>query len=91
MKDKIRNLHDIGNAVRELRRKSKTRTVQIAEKSGRSRDVLNRLEKGQDISLSSLLSILGAMDYGLAIVRLGSPTLAEMHERSRMELESDDE
>ena len=87
MKDKIRTSGDLGRAVRKLREDTGMRTADIAVKSGRSRDVLNRLEKGSDVSLSSVLAILGAMAYGLEFVRLGPPTLKEMQERTRRELD----
>lgn len=81
MKDKIRTLADLGAQVRELRKASRMRTTDIAVKAGRSRDVLNRLERGEDVSLSSLLAILAAMGHVLDIVPAGPPTLAEMARR----------
>lgn len=90
MKDKLRSTFDIGQAVRELRKSSGTRTTTIAEKSGLSRDVLNRLERGKDVSLSSLLAILHVMGYGIDIVRIGPPTLDEMEQRIRVLVEEDD-
>jgi len=91
MKDKNRTISDIGRKVRELRKLTKTRTAVIAEKSGRSRDVLNRLEKGQDVSLSSLMAILAALGHGIEIVKLGPPTLEEMQRRTAAELEDGDD
>lgn len=91
MKDVLRSAIDIGQSVRALRKTNQTRTTVIAEKSGRSRDVLNRLERGKDVSLNSLLAILGAMGYGLEIVPMGPPTLEEMERRMRAELEADDD
>lgn len=87
--DNARTLSDIGVQVRQLRRSQKMTTEQIAMKSGRSRDVLNRLERGKDVSLSSLLAILGAMGHGIALVRAGEPTLEEMRKRFAQDLEED--
>jgi HTH-type transcriptional regulator/antitoxin HipB len=81
MKDKLRSLNDIGAAVARLRGESPLSTVEIARRSGRSRDVLNRLEHGHDVSLSSLLAILGAMGHAIEIVPAGRPTLDEMARR----------
>lgn len=81
MKDKIRHLSDLGPQLRSLRKAAGLRTVDIAARSGRSRDVLNRLERGEDVSLSSLMSILAAMGLALEIVPAGPPTLAEMSRR----------
>jgi transcriptional regulator with XRE-family HTH domain len=66
-------------------------TALIAEKSGRSRDVLNRLEKGRDVSLTSLLAILAAMGHTIEIVGLGLPTREEMRRRTLQEMEDDDD
>ena len=53
----------------------------IAQASGRSRDVLHRLERGQDVSASSLLNIVAAIGCALAVVPGGRPTLQQMRER----------
>jgi HTH-type transcriptional regulator/antitoxin HipB len=91
MKDKIRFLSDVGSQVRALRQATQTPTALIAEKSGRSRDVLNRLEKGRDVSLTSLLAILAAMGHTIEIVGLGLPTREEMRRRTLQEMEDDDD
>jgi len=81
MTDKLRTLADIGTEVRRLRRQSPFGTVEIAARSGRSRDVLNRLERGEDVSLSSLLAILSSLGHAIEIVPAGPPTLDEMARR----------
>ena len=85
--DKIRLIADVGLQVRAIRQETKIRTTLIAEKSGRSRDVLNRLEKGRDVSLTSLLAILAVMDKTIEIVPLGRPTHEEMRRRTLREME----
>ena len=87
---KLKTLADIGTQIRALRQTGKLGTADIAQKSGRSRDVLNRLERGKDISLSSLIAILAAMGYGIDIVRLGRPTLAEMTQRFASDLSEEE-
>jgi HTH-type transcriptional regulator / antitoxin HipB len=89
--DKIRLIADVGLQVRAIRQATKIRTTLIAEKSGRSRDVLNRLEKGRDVSLTSLLAILAAMDKTIEIVPLGLPTREEMRRRTLREMEDEDD
>ncbi len=91
MKDKIRFLSDVGSQVRALRQATQMPTALIAEKSGLSRDVLNRLEKGRDVSLTSLLAILAAMGHTIEIVGLGLPTREEMRRRTLQEMEDDDD
>jgi transcriptional regulator with XRE-family HTH domain len=90
MKDKLRTLSDIGSAVERLRNDSLLSTVEIAKRSGRSRDVLHRLERGQDVSLSSLVAILRVLGHAIEIVPAGRPTLDEMSRRFAAD-ESDDE
>jgi HTH-type transcriptional regulator / antitoxin HipB len=91
MKDNI-TLADLGTAVRAARLHSAKTTTEIAAASGRSRDVLHRLERGQDVSVSSLLNILSAIGYSLSLQRAGRPTLAQMRERfADLDKEEEDE
>lgn len=90
MQDKIRTLADVGQQVRAARKSARLRTTEVAARSGRSRDVLHRLEQGEDVSLSSLLSILGALGLALEFVPSGRPGLEEMSRRFGT-LEDDDE
>lgn len=81
MADRLRSLGDVGAQVQALRKASSMSTVDIAKRSGRSRDVLNRLERGEDVSLSSLLAILAVLGHAIQIVPAGRPTLDEMARR----------
>lgn len=77
----VRSLHDLGQAVRRLRQSDGLRAVRIAEQSGRSRDLLHRLESGRDVTTSALLDVLQAMGCVLRIEKAGLPTLQEMRQR----------
>ncbi len=79
--DNLRLPSDLGRAVKAHRKKSRLKTTDIAAKSGRSRDVLHRLEQGQDVTLGSLMDILRAMDLSLRLVPAGLPSLEEMQRR----------
>lgn len=81
MKDKIVALRDLGRQVRALRLASPLTTSEIASRSGRSRDVLNRLEKGEDVSVTSLLAILYALGHRIELRPTGRPSLEEMRNR----------
>ena len=81
MKDKIRLPVELGLAVRRARKQGRLKATDIASRSGRSRDVLYRLERGEDITLASLFDILRAMDLTIRIESLGMPTLEEVTER----------
>jgi HTH-type transcriptional regulator / antitoxin HipB len=80
MKD-IRTLTDLGEAVQAARRAAGVTTVDVARLSGHSRDVLHRLENGQDVSVSSLLGILAAIGQRLEIAPAARPDLADMQRR----------
>lgn len=81
MKDTIRLPSDLGTAIRHFRKAEKIKATEIAKHSGRSRDVLHRLECGQDVTVSSLMSILAAMGLVIRLEKAGLPTLAEMRAR----------
>ncbi|MES9822492.1 MAG: helix-turn-helix transcriptional regulator [Candidatus Thiodiazotropha sp.] len=81
MKDKLRTPLDLGQALKSIRHERKLKAIDIAEHSGRSRDVLNRLEKGRDVTVHSLFDILRAMGLCVRIESVGMPTLEEMQAR----------
>jgi HTH-type transcriptional regulator/antitoxin HipB len=81
MQDIIRLPQDLGKTIRNARKELGLKTTDVAQHSGRSRDVLHRLERGDDVTVSSLMAILAAMGLVLRIERAGLPTLQEMTER----------
>ena len=89
MEDIIRTPTELGMTLKRLRRERKLKTIDIAAHSGRSRDVLSRVEKGQDITVSSLLDLLRAMGLCVRIEACGMPTLEEMQARFAAELDDD--
>lgn len=90
MKDIIRLPKDLGEAVKNARKGLSIKTIDIAAHSGRSRDVLYRLERGDDVTVSSLMDILAAMGLVLRLERAGLPTLQEMTDRFASMDEEDD-
>jgi HTH-type transcriptional regulator / antitoxin HipB len=77
----IQTLAELGQAVRDARRAARLTTVEVARDSGRSRDVLHRLENGQDVSASSLLAILAAIGQRIDLNAVTRPTLSDMQRR----------
>ena len=77
----IRTLTDLGNAVRSTRRGQGLKATQVAAQSGRSRDLLHRLETGGDITTGALLDVLRSMGFTLRLEPLGLPTLEEVRQR----------
>ena len=81
VQDIIRLPADLGQAIQAARKAARLKTTDIAKASGRSRDVLNRLERGQDVTVASLMDILASMGLALRLERSGLPTLQEMQQR----------
>jgi HTH-type transcriptional regulator/antitoxin HipB len=79
--DKIRLPSDLGDAIRHHRKTHKLKASAIAEKSGRSRDTINRLERGEDVTVKSMMDILRAMGLAIRIEPAGMPSMSEMRER----------
>lgn len=84
--DKINNPVDLGRELRALRKRLGIKSVQLAKDSGRSRDVLNRLEQGDDVYVSSLFDALRAMGYSIRLEKRGLPSLTDMQEYAAREL-----
>lgn len=81
MKDKIRLPIELGHAIQRARKEGRLKATDIAARSGRARNVLYRLERGEDITLTSLFDILRAMDLTIRLERLGMPTQEEVAAR----------
>lgn len=90
MKDVIRTPAELGEALKVNRQARKLKATDIAERAGRSRDILNRLEKGQDITVHSLFDLMRAMGLVMRLETAGLPTLEEMQARFAAELDGDD-
>lgn len=86
----IRSLADLGTAVREARRGQGLKATRLAAQSGRSRDLLHRLETGNDVTTGALLDVLSSMGYTIRLERLGLPTLDEMRQRFADDDDDDD-
>lgn len=75
------SLQELGRSVAEARSNGGLTATAVARKSGRSRDILHRLERGEDVALSSLLDILQAIGCRIELVPARAPTLAEVRAR----------
>jgi len=79
--DKIRLPSDLGRAIAKYREDNKLSAVAVSAKAGRSRTVLHKLERGEDVTVTSLFDILRAMGLCLSLQKAGMPTLEEMQRR----------
>ena len=87
--DKIKTTQMLGAAFHRMRSEAGLRPSKIAERAGRSRDILYRLESGRDISVSALLDLLRATGHAIQIVPTGLPTMDQM--RAMFQEEADDD
>jgi transcriptional regulator with XRE-family HTH domain len=81
MSGTLRTSSELGKAIRNLRTQQQISVVDLAQRSGRSRDLIWRLESGRDVSTSALLDVLGVLGSALQIGSAGLPTLEEIRER----------
>ena len=65
MADKVRLPDELGRQLRVQREALGMSKSELAEKAGKVREVIYRLESGDDATVSSLLAVLGAL--GLAL------------------------
>ena len=76
--ERIINLSMLGDKIKALKTAGLIKPSLAARKSGRSRDILHRLENGGDISVAALLDILNASGLAINIVPKGFPTQADV-------------
>ena len=87
--DKLKLPADLGKAIAQYRADNKLSAVAVARKAGRSRTVLHKLERGDDVTVASLFDILRAMGLSLSLQKAGMPTLDEMQRRFANENDED--
>lgn len=69
---RARNRQDIGSAVRDARKAIGTNQVDFADSTGVSRSTVQRLERGDDVSVEALLSALAELGLETVIVPRGA-------------------
>lgn len=81
MTDIIRLPDELGRALGEHRKTLGMSKTALAEKAGKVREVVYRLEAGEDTTVSSLMAVLGAMGLSLRLEPVGLPTAEEVSRR----------
>jgi transcriptional regulator with XRE-family HTH domain len=81
MNDTIRLATDLGLALQQHRKAGHLSVTALAQRAGKARDVIYRLERGDEASVSSLMAVLNAMGLVLRIEKAGLPTLQEIQAR----------
>ena len=81
MTDTIRLPDELGGQLREYRKAFKMNKSELAKKAGKVRDVVYRLEAGEDTTVSSLMAVLGALGLAIRLERVGLPSASEVARR----------
>lgn len=87
--DNIRLPDELGKHLRERRQALRISKSELAEKAGKVREVIYRLEAGEDVTVSSLLAVAGALGLALRLERAGMPSASEV--AARFQDEDDDD
>ncbi len=54
---------------------------ELAQKAGKVREVIYRLEAGEDATVSSLMAVLGALGLAMRVEQVGLPSAEEVARR----------
>lgn len=90
MTDIIRLPDELAAQLRAQREAQGLSKSELADKAGKVREVIYRLEAGQDTTVSSLLAVLGALGLALRLERAGLPSAADIARRFQADEEDDD-
>lgn len=88
MNDKVRLPVDLGEALLAHRKAQGLSVTDVARHAGKTRDVIYRLEHGEDVTVASLMAVLGALGLALRLEKAGMPTLNDV--RARFGAEDDE-
>jgi HTH-type transcriptional regulator/antitoxin HipB len=81
MTDNIRLPDELGRQLRQYRESLGMSKSQLAEKAGKVREVVYRIEAGEDTTVSSLMAVLGALGLAMRLERVGLPSAREVARR----------
>lgn len=83
MTDNIRLSDELGRCLRKRREALGMSKSELAERAGKVREVVYRLEAGEDATVSSLMAVLGALGLTMRLERTGLPSAEEVARRFR--------
>ena len=81
MTDNIRLSDELGQQLRMRREALKMSKSQLADKAGKVREVVYRLEAGEDTTISSLLAVMSALGLVMQLTPAGLPSASEVARR----------
>lgn len=81
MTDSIRLPDELGRQLRARREALGLSKSALADKAGKVREVIYRLEAGEESTVSSLLAVMGALGLVLRVERAGLPSASDVAAR----------
>lgn len=81
MTDTIRLPDELGRLLKTHRENAGISKKELAQRAGKVREVIYRLEAGEDVTVSSLLAVLGALGLALKVDKAGMPSMQEVAAR----------
>ena len=85
----IRLQDELGQEIQRRRQAARLSKSALAQRAGKVREVIYRLEAGEDVTVSSLLAVLAALGLTLRIDEAGLPTMEEVAARFAADDEDD--
>ncbi|MFO1292049.1 MAG: transcriptional regulator [Rubrivivax sp.] len=85
MADNIRLPDELGRQLLARRQALRLSKSELAQRAGKVREVVYRLEAGEDSTVSSLMAVLGALGLALRLEPVGLPTADEVARRFRLD------
>ena len=81
MTDNIRLPDELGRQLRVQREALGLSKSKLADKAGKVREVVYRLEAGEDTTVSSLMAVIGALGLAMRLESVGLPSASEVARR----------
>lgn len=78
MADIVRSPSDLATLLKSQRQSAGLSKTALAQRAGKVREVIYRLEAGEDVTVSSLMAVLTALGLALRVERAGLPSPQEM-------------
>lgn len=89
MTDTIRLPDELGRQLVARRKSLGFSKSELAQRAGKVREVVYRLEAGEDSTVSSLLAVAGALGLALRLEPAGLPSAQEVARRFLMDEDDD--
>jgi len=91
MTDIIRFPDELGARVKAQREALGLSKTELAQRAGKVREVVYRIERGEDVTLSSLMAVLAALGLVIRLERAGLPTMQEVAARFSLDEDEDED